>query len=84
MVDRIANDQTGVSRVEDDGEVVEPFDVPVDRLPVLVQASGAVLAVTVEDGAFVTADYHPDEPEARRDSMGIRLDRLSKRLSDRE
>lgn len=84
VVDRIEDGETAVLLVEDDGDVVEQLDVPVDRLPAAAQADGMVLTVTMAEGQLIDAEPRPDETSERREAMRDRLDRLSKRLSDRE
>ncbi len=82
VVDRIVDGETAVLLIEDDSTVIEEFTVSVDRLPEPAQDDGGVLSVTVEDGAFVTAEYRAAETRRRRESTRERLDRLSERLSE--
>lgn len=84
VIDRVVDGETAVILIEENGDVVEQLDVPVDRLPEPGQEDGAVLSVTIEDGEFVTAEYRAGETSDRRESMRDRLDRLSERLADRE
>ncbi len=81
-VDRIVDGETAVVLVEDDGDVKEQFDVPVERLPPDAREDGGVLSVTVDDGALVDLEYSPDTTRERRESAEEKLDRLSKRLSE--
>lgn len=82
LVDRIVDGETAVILIEDDGDVIEQFDVPVDRLPESSRHGGEVLSVTVENDEFVSAEHRDEETQERRDSVRERLDRLSKKLSD--
>lgn len=84
VVDRIEDGETAVILVEDEGDVVEQLDVPVDRLPDEARADGVVLTVTMADGQLINVEPRPEETSERREAMRDRLDRLSKRLSDRE
>lgn len=84
VVDRIEDGETAVILIEEGGDVIEQFDVPVDRLPEPVQEDGGVLSVTIESDEIVDIEYRAEETRERRGSMRNRLDRLSKRLSDRD
>lgn len=83
-LDRVEDGQIAVLLLEEDGETIEQLDVDIERLPEDGQREGAVLEVTVEEGAFQTAEYLPDVTQSRRESMQDRFDRLSSDFSDRE
>jgi len=70
--------------LEEDGQVIEQLDVAADRLPEPARTDGGVLSVTLEDGEIVSMEYRPETTRDRRESTQEKLDRLSKRLSDRE
>lgn len=82
VVDRIVDGKTAVILLEDDGAVVEQFDVDVTEVPTDARTDGSVLAVTVVDGEFVDVEYLPEETESRLASAQERFDRLSERLPD--
>lgn len=84
VVDRVEDGQTAVILIEEDGDVIEQFDVPVDRLPEPAQECGGVVSVTIENEELVDIAYRAEETRERRSAMQDRLDRLSKRLSDRD
>lgn len=81
-VDRIVDGETAVVLLEDDGEVVEQHEVPLERLPEPAREDGSVVAVTLEDDELVRIEYEADETRARRKSIEEKLDRLSRRLSE--
>ena len=83
-IDRIVDQQTAVILIEDDGEVVEQYDVPVEQLPESVQREGVVLTVELADGEIVSIQHEPDATRERREAAQERLDRLSKPLSETE
>ena len=81
-VDRIVDGETAVILLEEDGEVIEQVDVPVERLPEPAREDGGVLSVTMENGTFVDAEYLEAETRNRRESIREKLDRLSRPLSE--
>ena len=81
-VDRIVDGETAVILLEEDGEVIEQVDVPVERLPDPAREDGGVLSVTMADGEFVEASYLEAETTERRESIREKLDRLSRPLSE--
>lgn len=83
-VDRVVDGDTAVILLEDDGEVVEQLDVPVEKLPSEAREGGGVLSVTIQDGTFVSAEYVETETRERRESVQSKLDRLSRRLTDED
>jgi len=80
-LDRVV-DGVAVVLVEDDGEVCEQLTVPVDELP--DAPSGGQLSLTLSDGELVSVRYDPEATRDREQSARERLDRLSRRLSERE
>jgi DNA-directed RNA polymerase subunit H (RpoH/RPB5) len=84
VVDRIEDGEIAVILLEEDGQVIEQLDVAADRLPEPARTDGGVLSVTLEDGEIVSMEYRPETTRDRRESTQEKLDRLSKRLSDRE
>ena len=82
-IDRIVDGETAVVLCEEDGEVIEQFDVPVDRLPEGC-TGGSVVSLTVADGEIVAIEARSDETADRSERIREKLDRLSKRLSDEE
>ncbi|MFP8890169.1 DUF3006 domain-containing protein [Natrialbaceae archaeon A-CW2] len=84
VVDRIVNGETAVILLEEDGEVVDQLYLPVDRVPERARNDGGVVSVMLETGEVDSIAYLPDETRRRRESAQSKLDRLSKRLSDRE
>ena len=82
VVDRIVDGETAVLLLEDDGEVVEQRDVPVETLPDAARIDGGVLLVTVEGETITEYEYLPDETAKRRERAQERFNRLSKRLSE--
>lgn len=83
VIDRIVDDETAAILIEDDGEVRDQRDIPVERVPEDAHKEGSVLAVTIEDGEIERLEYRPEETEERRESMQDRLDRLGSRLSEK-
>ncbi|WP_049927428.1 DUF3006 family protein [Halopiger goleimassiliensis] len=81
-VDRIVDGETAVLLLEEDGEVAEQLEVEAAALPEPAREDGGVLRVTLEDGAYVDAEYLAAETERRREAVRERYDRLSERLSD--
>ncbi|WP_265109168.1 DUF3006 domain-containing protein [Halosolutus halophilus] len=84
VVDRIEDGEIAVILLEEDEQVIEQVNVPVDQLPEPAQTGGGVLSVTIEDGEVVSMEYRPDATRDRRESAQEKLDRLSEKLSDRE
>ena len=84
VVDRIVDGETAVILLEEDGETIEQLDLPVGRLPTDAQNDGSVMSVTLECGDVESMAYQPEETKERRESTRAKLDRLSKRLSDRD
>ena len=83
VVDRIVDGATAVLLVEEDGRVVEQFDLDVDALPPDGRHEGAVFDVVLDDDGIGELEYRPDEERDRRQAAQERFDRLSERLSDR-
>ena len=83
-IDRVVDQQTAVILIEDDGEVVEQYDVQLDQLPDAVQREGVVLTVELADSEIVSIQHEPDETRQRHQAAQERLDRLSKPLSDKD
>lgn len=81
-VDRIVDEETAVILLEDDDDIIEQLDVPIEELPEAGRDEGSVLAVTVADGEFVTAEFRPEETANRSVAIEEKLDRLSRRLSE--
>lgn len=82
VVDRVVDGETAVILLEDDGEVIEQYDVPVEELPRAARDDGGILSVTVRDGEIVGMEYEARETRSRRESIREKLSRLSRRLSD--
>lgn len=82
VLDRIVDDGTAVLLLESDGAVVDELAVDVATLPPAGRHEGAVLEVTVADGAVLEAVPRTDAERERRESAQERFDRLSERLSD--
>ncbi len=82
-IDRIVDGETAVLLLEDDGDVIEQFDVPVSRLPTDC-AAGAVVSVTVDDDEVVSISPRPEATADRSERIREKLDRLSRRLDDRD
>ena len=81
VVDRIVDGKTAVILAEDDGEVIEQFDIAVEELPNEVD-EGSVLELTIAGDEIVAIEYLEDETESRKQTAQDRFDRLSERLSD--
>ena len=77
-LDRIVDGQTAALLVEEDDETVD-----VTTLLPAAQHEGAVLEIAVEASERCEAEYLPEVTQSRKESAQARLDRLSKRLSDR-
>lgn len=82
-IDRIVDGETAVVLIEDDGDVIEQFDVSVEQLPEEC-AAGSVVSVTVTDDEIVSTAARPDETTDRQKRIREKFDRLSKRLGDEE
>ena len=81
VIDRIVDGETAVILVEDEGEVVEQFDVVVEELPDDASEQ-AVLEVEVDSDDLVSMEFLREETESRQEAAQDRFDRLSKRLPD--
>ena len=81
VIDRIADGETAVVLIENDGDVVEEYNLAVEDLPTEAD-EGGVLEVRIDQGELVQMEYRQDETAARRQSAQDRFDRLSERLSD--
>jgi len=81
VVDRIVDGETAVVLIEEDGDVVEEYNLAVEELPTEAD-EGGVLEVRIDHGEVVQMDYSADETAARRQSAQDRFDQLSERLSD--
>ena len=81
VIDRIVDGETAVILVEDEGEVVEQFDVAVEEVP---DDAGerAVLEVEIDSDDLVSMEFLREETESRQEAAQDRFDRLSKRLPD--
>ena len=80
-IDRIVDGGTAVLLLEEDGELIEQFDVSTDRLPTECE-SGSVVSVTVENGEVVRIEPRPEETTERTERIERKFDRLSRRLGD--
>ena len=83
-IDRIVDQRTAVILIEDDGDVVEQLDVPVERLPESTQKEGGVVTIELTDGEIDAIRYEPEQTRRRREAAQNRLERLSKRLKDED
>lgn len=83
-VDRIVDGETAVILVEDGKDVIEQFDIPADQLPEEASGEGSVLTVEIIDGTIVDMRYDAESTDQRSQSAQNRINRLSKRLSDRD
>ena len=81
VIDRIVDGETAVILVEDEGEVVEQFDVAVKELPDDA-AERAVLEIEVDSDDLVSIEFLREETESRQEAAQDRFDRLSKRFPD--
>lgn len=82
VVDRIVDGETAVILLEDDDDIIEQINLPVEELPAQAQEDGGVLQITLQDGEPVTLEYAAQETRKRRESTQEKLDRLSRRLSE--
>lgn len=83
-VDRIVDGQTAVILIEDGKDVIEQFDIPADQLPEEVSGEGSVLTVEITDDTIVDMEYDAESTDQRQQAAQDRINRLSKRLSDRD
>ena len=81
VFDRIVDGESAVVLIEDDGGVIEEYNLSVEDLPTEAD-EGGVFEVRIDQGEFVQMEYLQDETVARRQSAQDRFDRLSERLSD--
>jgi len=81
-VDRVVDDTTAVVLVEENNEVVEQVTMPVEDLPDGTR-DGGQLRLTFRDGELVSVTHDVGGTRARKESLRERLDRLSRRLSER-
>lgn len=81
VIDRIVDGETAVVLIEDDGDVVDEYAIPVGELPAKADA-GTVLEVRIESKDIVAIEVRNQETEQRKKTNQDRFDRLSKRLSD--
>ncbi len=80
-IDRIVDGETAVLLLEEDGDVIEQFDVPIARLSDDT-GEGSVVRVTVVDDEVDSIEPAPDATAARAERIREKLDRLSRRLGD--
>ena len=83
VIDRIVDGETAVVLIEDDGDIVDEYTIPVGELPTKADA-GTVLEVRIESKDIVAIEVRNEETEQRKKMNQDRFDRLSKRLSDSE
>ena len=81
VIDRIVDGETAVVLIEDNGDVVDEYTIPVRELPAKADA-GSVLKVEIEANEIVAIEVIDEQIEKRRQANQERFDRLSKRLSD--
>ena len=81
VIDRIVDGETAVVLIEDDGDVVDEYAIPVGELPAKADA-GTVLEVRIESKDIVAIEVRNEQTEQRKKTNQDRFDRLSKRLSD--
>ena len=82
VIDRIVDGTTAVLLVEEEGRVVEQFDLDVEAIPDEGRHEGAVFDVVLEDDDVGDLAYRPDEERDRRNAAQARFDRRSERLPD--
>jgi hypothetical protein len=82
VVDRIVDGETAVILLEDDDDVIEQIDLPVDDLPAQAKEDGGLLRITLQDGELISLESAAEETRSRRESTQEKLDRLSRRLSE--
>ncbi|UWG49291.1 Uncharacterized protein AArcCO_4116 (plasmid) [Halalkaliarchaeum sp. AArc-CO] len=56
----VVDAETAVILIEDDGEVRDQRDIPVERVPEDPCKEGSVLAVTIESGEIKRLEYRPE------------------------
>jgi len=83
VIDRIVDGETAVVLIEDDGDVVDEYAIPVGELPAKADA-GTVLEVRIELKDIVAIEVRNEQTKQRKKTNQDRFDRLSKRLSDSE
>ncbi|SNR69025.1 DUF3006 domain-containing protein [Halorubrum vacuolatum] len=83
VVDRIVDGETAVLLLEESDGHDTQLDLPAGDLPTDAQREGAVLTVTLVDGAVTSIQYQPTATHERRESAQKRLDRLSTPLRER-
>ena len=83
-VDRIVDGETAVILIEDRKDVTEQFDIAATQLPENASGEGSVLRVEIMDDTIVDIQYDADMTDHRKQASQDRLNRLSKRLSDRD
>ena len=81
VIDRIVDGETAVVLIEDDGDVVDEYAIPVGEFPAKADA-GTVLEVRIGSKDIVAIEVRNQETEQRKKTNQDRFDRLSKRLSD--
>ena len=81
VIDRIVDGETAVVLIEDDGDAVDEYAIPVGELPAKADA-GTVLEVRIESKDIVVIEVRNEQTEQRKKTNQDRFDRLSKRLSD--
>lgn len=83
-VDRIEDGDTAVLLLEDDGAVVDERSIDYRDLPMNAREEGAVLRVTLANGAITRIQYREEETADRNEAVRERLDDLSTPLSERD
>ena len=84
VVDRIVDGETAVLLLEEDGEVIDQLDVPVERLPDQAREDGGVVSVTLNSGELEKIEYRETETVERRERIRGKLDRFSQPLSEKD
>lgn len=80
-IDRIVDGETAVLLLEEDGNVIEQFEISTQQLPAECDA-GSVVSVIVSDDEITEVILRAEETETRRNRIREKFDRLSKRLDD--
>lgn len=83
-VDRIVDEETAVILIEDGTDAIEQFDISADQLPEDASGEGSVLTVEITDGTIVHIQYDAESTAHRQQATQDRINKLSKRLSDRD
>lgn len=83
-VDRVVDGEIAVILIEDGKDVIEQFDIPADQLPEDATGEGSVLTVEITDGTIVDMQYDAESTNQRPQAAQDRINKLSKRLSDRD